>query len=65
MGKSLTVEWVEAATLTLTHRPQSGASLLHRAVGTGDVELVTLLLDRGADPNDRAAWVSPRELAAQ
>lgn len=33
-------------------------SLLHRAVGTGDVELVTLLLDRGADPNERAAWVS-------
>lgn len=37
---------------------QSGQHPLHRAAAAGDVEMVALLLEFGADANERAAWVS-------
>lgn len=47
---------------SLTREPnvplkQSGVHPLHRAVASGDLEMVTLLLEFGANANERAAWV--------
>lgn len=36
---------------------QSGVHPLHRAVASGDLEMVALLLEFGANANERAAWV--------
>jgi ankyrin repeat protein len=41
-----------------------GATVLHFAVNTGNVELVQMLLRKGADPNAAASFGTPLKVAS-